>query len=275
MFKSTKLFTQLNNAFVSRIALEFHSSSVRFAGHSKWANIKHIKALKDGQRAVLFQRMARNIRLAIQEGGSVNPEFNPTLKIAIQEAAKRDMPNSSIQTVLKKYAGQSEKLQRYFVELKHGQKVFIVLVLYTDNFTHFKTLLGTVNRKMGCTYTDTRHMFCEKGIVEVVGNETLNSKTPEELEEIATEHAIECEAEEFEIIDANAKHLTFICEPAELQRVKQKISALGYNIESAEHVFIPNNEITLTSDEQAWYEKTKEKFMAVDGVDTIYDNVAE
>jgi hypothetical protein len=38
----------------------------RNAGHSKWANIKHIKAAKDAQKSVTFQKMAQLIRLAIQ-----------------------------------------------------------------------------------------------------------------------------------------------------------------------------------------------------------------
>lgn len=38
----------------------------RNAGHSKWANIKHIKATKDAQKSVTFQKMAQLIRLAIQ-----------------------------------------------------------------------------------------------------------------------------------------------------------------------------------------------------------------
>jgi hypothetical protein len=38
----------------------------RNAGHSKWANIKHIKAAKDAQKSVAFQKMAQHIRLAIE-----------------------------------------------------------------------------------------------------------------------------------------------------------------------------------------------------------------
>jgi len=38
----------------------------RNAGHSKWANIKHIKAAKDAQKSVTFQKMAQLIRLAVQ-----------------------------------------------------------------------------------------------------------------------------------------------------------------------------------------------------------------
>jgi hypothetical protein len=38
----------------------------RNAGHSKWANIKHIKAAKDAEKSLTFQKVAQLIRLAVQ-----------------------------------------------------------------------------------------------------------------------------------------------------------------------------------------------------------------
>lgn len=45
-----------------RIIAEFR----RYAGHSKWQNIKHIKALKDAQKASTTIRVTRLIKVAIQ-----------------------------------------------------------------------------------------------------------------------------------------------------------------------------------------------------------------
>lgn len=56
----------VNNNNNSATARPIHISSQLDAGHSKWANIRHIKALKDGQRSVQFVKLARQIRLAIQ-----------------------------------------------------------------------------------------------------------------------------------------------------------------------------------------------------------------
>lgn len=39
--------------------------STRHAGHSKWANIKHTKALKDGQRSQLFAKLGHKIKVTI------------------------------------------------------------------------------------------------------------------------------------------------------------------------------------------------------------------
>lgn len=84
----------------------------------------------------------------------------------------------------------------------------MVVVVYTESLANTKMYLAPVLKKSGSSYADTQHMFYDKGIIEVVGNDKLEAKTSDELEEIATEHAIECGAEELEIIDANTKHLT-------------------------------------------------------------------
>lgn len=44
----------------------FISFSRHMAGHSKWANIKHIKGAKDAERATLFQKLSRNIKTVIK-----------------------------------------------------------------------------------------------------------------------------------------------------------------------------------------------------------------
>lgn len=143
----------------------------------------------------------------LEGGGSTNPLMNSQLRSAIEIASKKNMPNSTIQTVLKKCAGQTANIKRSIVEIRHG-KVFVVIVLYTDNLVLTKNNFATLLRKTGAIYCETLHMFYEKGILEVVGNDKINANTDAELEEIATEHAIECGAEEIEIVDANTRHLT-------------------------------------------------------------------
>lgn len=84
----------------------------------------------------------------------------------------------------------------------------MVVVVYSENLANSKMFMAPIIKKAASSWADTTHMFFGKGIVEVVGNDKLDAKTADELEEIATEHAIECGAEELEIIDADTKHLT-------------------------------------------------------------------
>jgi len=58
------------------------------AGHSKWANIKHRKGAQDKKRAKQFTRAIKEITVAVKEGGGPDPEANPALRNAIQNAKR-------------------------------------------------------------------------------------------------------------------------------------------------------------------------------------------
>lgn len=45
----------------------------RFAGHSKWANIKHTKAEKDGEKSTMIDKHIRHMRAAV--AGILNLTF--------------------------------------------------------------------------------------------------------------------------------------------------------------------------------------------------------
>lgn len=75
MLKLTQLLTLSKpNCYIvfKNSTAELRTTPFALAGHSKWANIRHIKALKDGQRSVEFARLSRNIKLAVQ--GTIETE---------------------------------------------------------------------------------------------------------------------------------------------------------------------------------------------------------
>ncbi|KAG8312253.1 hypothetical protein J6590_026698 [Homalodisca vitripennis] len=51
----------------------------RFAGHSKWQNIRHTKALKDTQRSLLYVKFCQRIKVAIQGLGPYLQSCHPIL----------------------------------------------------------------------------------------------------------------------------------------------------------------------------------------------------
>lgn len=128
------------------------------------------------------------------------------------------MPAHTIQGILKKAAGSpadSPKLKRYVIEARVLNKVFMVMVMYTDKYAGDRMVISTLFRKGGATTCGTRHMFTEKGFVDAIASETIagSDVTAEQLEEICTEHAIESEAEELDVLDAEKRHMmvTFDC----------------------------------------------------------------
>ena len=74
------------------------------AGHSKWANIKHKKAKEDAKRGQMFTKMARQITLAVKEGGP-DPDSNFKLRLAIDAARGINMPNDNIERAIQRGIG--------------------------------------------------------------------------------------------------------------------------------------------------------------------------
>lgn len=125
-------------------------SPVLWAGHSKWANIRHTKAEKDGERAAMFRRFSRQIQLVIQETGICDPALNSQLRSVIQEALKCNMPMASIQNTIKKYQGvPTANVKRYRLDFRYKKKVFIVCIAHTENYAGLKMGVVGVAKKAG------------------------------------------------------------------------------------------------------------------------------
>ena len=74
------------------------------AGHSQFKNIMHRKGKQDAARSKLFAKLAREITVAAKTG-LPDPEMNPRLRLAIQNARAENMPKDNIERAIKKAAG--------------------------------------------------------------------------------------------------------------------------------------------------------------------------
>jgi len=74
------------------------------AGHSKWANIQHRKGRQDKARSKLFSKLAKDIAIASKIGGP-DPDMNPRLRLAINNAKGQSMPKDNIQRAVDKGVG--------------------------------------------------------------------------------------------------------------------------------------------------------------------------
>src|ERR671918_3008025 len=121
------------------------------AGHSKWAQIKHKKAVTDARRGKQFTKLARAITVAAREGGG-DPDGNPTLATAIQKARDYSMPKDNIQRAIDRgtgAGGTEGEIERAVYE-GYGPGGFAILV---------EALTDNRNR----TGADIRHAFDKQG----------------------------------------------------------------------------------------------------------------
>lgn len=259
----------------SRIAIQnvkcnLNPGTIRgMAGHSKWANIKHIKAQKDGLRAALFTKIARQIRLAVQEGKSADPAVNTLLRSEIDNALKKNMPIGTIQNTIKKCQGNKAQLKKHRLDIRFKRTVYMICSIYTDNLASVKMDATAMIRKSGGVLVDVGHMFEDFGLIET-RCETSNEVN---LEEKATEDAIQFGAEEVEVVDSESGLVNFICTPSHLTGLTKTLSQNGYFIENSEHMFTPNNLVQLTAEELKSYNVFLQKLRDVQGLEDIYDNV--
>ncbi|CAB4347088.1 unannotated protein [freshwater metagenome] len=89
------------------------------AGHSKWAGIKHKKAIVDARRGKLFTKLGRAITVAAKEGGG-EIEGNPSLALAVQKAKDASMPKDNIERAIVRGTGAGADAEAYEAVVYEG-----------------------------------------------------------------------------------------------------------------------------------------------------------
>ena len=72
------------------------------SGHSKWSKIKRKKGVSDVKRSKVFSKIIKEITVAVREGSSNDPNFNPRLRVAIANAKGVNMPKDNVDRAIKK-----------------------------------------------------------------------------------------------------------------------------------------------------------------------------
>ena len=76
------------------------------AGHSQFKNIMHRKGAADVRRSKLFSKLAARNHRRGQDPGMPDPDMNPRLRLAIQNARAENMPKDNIERAIKKAIGR-------------------------------------------------------------------------------------------------------------------------------------------------------------------------
>ena len=208
------------------------------AGHSKWANIKHRKAKVDAQRGKIFTKIARELMVAVKQGGS-DPEGNSALKLIIQKAKEANMPNDNIQRAIQKASGNIEGVNYEEIRYEgYGPGGIAVLMrILTDNrnrtageIRHIFSKNGGNLGEAGCV----AWIFESKGLIVF----EMDSKDEEELMMLL----IEAGADDFTIHDNTVEVIT---DAANFSIVKEKLEAEKIIFNVAGIKMLPQNTVTI------------------------------
>ncbi|MBI2017810.1 YebC/PmpR family DNA-binding transcriptional regulator [Candidatus Daviesbacteria bacterium] len=259
------------------------------SGHSKWSTIKRAKGAADIKRGLTFTKVANAITIATKLGGSGDPDSNPRLRMAIDEARSVNMPKENIQRAIDRglSKGGEQSLEEVFYEGFGPSKVAFIVEGVTDN--KMRTLQSVKNLfdKNGGVLAQAgavSYMFERKGEIKVKSkNEKVKSKEDEMLE------LIDLGAEDVESFDAvypersrgtqdfadaqeKQTYLIYVQSP-ELNTMGIKITQAGYRVESQGLVFKPTILVEVKDKESA--EKVLEfagKLEELDDVQKVYAN---
>lgn len=238
------------------------------AGHSKWANIKHRKAREDAKRAKAFTKHIREITVAAREGGG-DPDMNPRLSLAIENAKTVNLPKDNIERAIKKGTGELDDGTGNYEEVTYegyGPGGIAYFVEATSN--NLNRTVGEIRhiftKHGGNLGTDgsVGYMFEQKGCIKVV-SEGLDE---EEFMLIA----IDAGADEME---KDEEFFELITSRETLFDVRKKLEDEGFEIESAELIRIPATEVKADPETARKNLKLMEKFEENDDVSNIFTNL--
>ena len=233
------------------------------SGHSKWSTIKRKKGAADQKRSKIFSRIIKEISVAVKEGGS-DPDGNPRLRMALNNARGANMPKDNIQRALSK-AKDTADLNEITYEgyAPHGIAVFIECL--TDNSQRTLGNIRSIFNKRGgnlSTNGSVAFMFERKGIIRI----PKGSFDADELQ--------------LEIIDAGMEafdeqdDVFVITTPLEgFAPVQKRLEELKIEVENAELQRIPVETKILDADNGVKVLKVIELFEDDDDVQNVFHNM--
>ncbi len=208
------------------------------SGHSKWHSIKHKKGIADAKRGKVFTKHAKLIEIAARNGG--DPDMNPNLRTAIENAKADNVPNANIEKAVKKGSGEGKDATQLAEVMYEGygpEGTAILVEVITDNKNRSLTSVKTIMSKNGGTLGEAgsvNWMFNRKGVI-LARVENISDEEAELLAIDAGAEDISKDGDIFEIVTLDN----------EVMKVKKALEESGFKIERAEISYLPKNTVKI------------------------------
>lgn len=235
------------------------------AGHSKWANIQHRKGKQDARRGKLFTKLIREITVSARLGGG-DPDANPRLRAAIDNALSNNMTRDTIDRAVKRGAGgdESDNVDEIRYEGYGPGGVAVMVDTMTDNR----------NR----TVAEVRHAFTKFGgnlgtdgsVAYLFNKIGLLSYPAGTDEDVLMEAALEAGAED--VVTNDDGSIDVITPPDNFLDVKDGLIAAGHTPENAEITMRADTSTTLDIDGAQTMLKLLDMLEDLDDVQRVYSN---
>lgn len=237
------------------------------SGHSKWASIKHKKAANDSKKGKIWSKIAKEITIAVKEGGSPDPDQNARLRMVILKAKGTNMPNDNIDRAIKRGSGAGEgaNIEEMSYEGYAPGGVAIIVDVATDNKNRTAAEIRSIFSKNGGNLAESGAVswqFKKKAVVMVpaAGN------TEEGLMDIVLDAGAEDIEQDDEVFTVTG--------PMEaLSSIVDALKAKGIEPESAEIVRMADNTMTIAENDAKKVMKIISLFEDHDDVSAVATNL--
>lgn len=236
------------------------------SGHSKWAKIKRKKQGADAARGRIFTKLIREITIAARHGGG-DPNTNPRLRTAMDEAKSANMPGENIERAIKRGTGALDDglaLEEVTYEGYGPSGVAILIEVVTDNrnrtTSEIKHVLSRQNGTLG-TQGSVAWQFQSRGVI------TVDAKKHDEdtiislaLDGGATD--VKNEGDSYQIITSAE---TF-------NKVREILLSNKIEIQSSELTKVPQNTVPVSGKDAEKVLKLFEALDELEDVQHVYGN---
>jgi len=235
------------------------------AGHSKWKQIKHYKAAADAKRGAIFTKLLREITVAAKAGGG-DPDGNPRLRTAIDNAKAQSCPKENIERAIKKGTGELEGVDytEVLYEAYGPGGVALMIQALSDNPTRtvaeVRAKLSRGGGNLGTT-NSVAFMFDRKGQITVPANGRD--------EDAVMEAILEAGAEDFARED---DAFVITTAPADLHAVARALEAAGLVASESALAWIPKSTVRVEGDAATQLLKLLEALEDLDDVQKVDAN---
>ena len=237
------------------------------SGHSKWHNIQKTKGAADAKKAKIFTKYAREMAIAIKEGGGADPASNSKLSAVISRAKSENVPNDNINRILHKYqsGAAAENYEHVTYEGYCPCGIAVIVETLTDNrnrtvadVRHYFDKYGGNMGNTGCV----SWQFDQKGVI-VIDGEDLDEDT-------VMMEALDAGAEDFSADDGIFEVYT---STDSFDEVREKLKEMGYEFMEAQVQMVPQNYMTISGEDNL---KNMQKMLEVmeenDDIQNVWHN---
>lgn len=232
----------------------------------KWNNIKEKKAAKDANTSRVYAKFGREIYVAAKQGDP-NPESNQALRMVLERAKTYSVPRAIIDRAIEKAKGGAEES---YDELRYegfgpsGSMVIVDALTNNVNRTasEVRAAFGKNGGNMGVSGS-VAYMFDATAVFGLEG------KTADEVLELLMEADIDVR----DVMEEDEAVIVY-AEPDQFHAVQEALKASGVDeFTVAELSMLAQNEVELSPEDQAQFEKMIDAIEDLEDVQQVYHNV--